>query len=827
MASSDENNKSSAPSSSTSEQAPDLSITADDNVYLHAAGYNESPDRGLIHSFARFRSSPLDFIREVSLHFSGTGWRSFDDHIGQPEFYSGFSEDMKGRVLSSPMLLAKVRELAEKRVEVEANEGLLDEGDKREKRRVQIEESLMQVSEGWTDSMICKMESKGFIRGAYYFATQLLTRAYHQGVHVSSEEVLRLRAVAEKAAKNKQSIIFLPCHRSHVDYVSLQIICYRLGISLPTVVAGDNLNFPVVGSFLQHAGAMWIRRSFGDDQLYITLVQTYIDTLMQCGYNLECFVEGGRSRTGKLLPPKFGILSYMLDSVASGRVEDAIICPVSTQYDKVIEVDSYISELLGQPKPKENLLDFLSASSVLSLKLGRVDVRFHEPWSLKTFINQQRERFSKLPQQISTQEDRLRLLRTLGYKVLSDINDVSVVMPTALVGTVLLTLRGRGVGKSELIRRVEWLSDRVRAQGGRVAHFGNLPSSVVIDRALEVLGPGLVGLVPGLPEDTFYAVDRFQLSFYRNMTIHLFIEQSLVSASLYTHVKQGGGPEYQRMSYGDLRAQVHFLSQLFRGEFIFPTEGLDTNLAKTLAGLKKDGVIEITRSTTEAGDEVVDYVQLSSAERAQGRENYDFYCFLIWPFIEAAWLGAISLMMLTPPLSSQRQSSTTETQQTLSPPASPSWLDVKKVQDRAQLLGKTLYHQGDLSYFEAVNKETLKNAYTGFQQEGMVLVTKAKDKNPATIRLADEWIPQRGPNGIVADGALWRFAERISASRREGKNRRDGATVQRRVLGLVDTVGEGLWADAVFDASVLDKEEVGAVEGRARSMRKKGNMAKL
>jgi hypothetical protein len=97
------------------EQAPDLSITADDHVQLHAAGYHEAPDRGLIHSFARFRSSPLDFLRDVSLHFSGTGWRSFDHHIGQPEFYTGFSENMKTRVLSSPMRLAKVRELAEKR----------------------------------------------------------------------------------------------------------------------------------------------------------------------------------------------------------------------------------------------------------------------------------------------------------------------------------------------------------------------------------------------------------------------------------------------------------------------------------------------------------------------------------------------------------------------------------------------------------------------------------------------------------------------------------------------------------------------------------------
>lgn len=335
--------------SPTSERAPDLSITTDDHVSLHTAGYDAASDREVISSMARFRSAPLDFIREVSLHFSGTGWRSFDNHIGQPEFYSGFSEDMKTRVLSSPMLVAKVRELASKRVEVEEKEDLLSrivqDGDTlgkdelKSKRRAQIEESLMEVSETWTDNMICKMESKGFIRGAYYLATQLLTRAYHQGVHVSSEEVLRLRAVAEKAAREKQSIIFLPCHRSHVDYVSLQIICYRLGLALPTVVAGDNLNFPGVGQFLQHAGAMWIRRSFGDDQLYITLVQAYIDTLLQNGYNLECFVEGGRSRTGKLLPPKFGILSYMLDSVASGRVKDAIICPVSTQYDKVIEVE--------------------------------------------------------------------------------------------------------------------------------------------------------------------------------------------------------------------------------------------------------------------------------------------------------------------------------------------------------------------------------------------------------------------------------------------------------------------------------------------------------
>lgn len=195
-----------------------------------------------------------------------------------------------------------------------------------------------------------------------------------------------------------------------------------------------------------------------------------------------------------------------------------------------------------------------------------MDVRFHQPWSLQDFIAEQRTRVNQSSTEPSPDRpqniEKTRLLRTLGFRVLSDINDVSVVMPTALIGTVLLTLRGRGVGKAELIRRVEWLSDRVRAKGGRVAHFAGAPTSLVVDRGLEVLGPSLVGTVEGLAETTYYAVDRFQLSFYRNMTIHLFVSESLVSAAMYTRVKQGGGPENQRISYDALYGQVSFLSQV-------------------------------------------------------------------------------------------------------------------------------------------------------------------------------------------------------------------------------------------------------------------------
>ncbi len=846
----------------THDEAPDLKILGDEVTFqpsgvevlpypppASAAAFSSSSrpfrdkddtrEEALMKPMHSFRAEPLQFLRQVSLYVSGTGWRAYDNIIGQPIFYAGFSDHMKSMVLSAPLLQRRIAEMADLEVAREEKAGWLPVAEgadaeaalRRTKRRAQLVAWLQELAAQWTDRMICKFESKTFIRGAYYLVTQLLTRAYHQGIHVASEDVVMLRKTAEMAARARQSIVFLPCHRSHVDYVGLQLICYRLGLAMPVVVAGDNLNFPLVGSFLQHAGAMFIRRSFGDDMLYTTLVQSYIDTMLQSGYNLECFIEGGRSRTGKLLSPKFGILGFILDSLLSGRVADTVIIPVSTQYDKVIETEGYVDELLGTPKKAENLSDFLTGgSSVLSLQLGRVDVRFHEPFSLRAFIDEQASRMAAadglpVPAEgvtaaAATAADagmRQRLLRTLGYKVLADINDVSVVMPTALIGTVLLTLRGRGVGQSELIRRVQWLTTRIRAKGGRVAHFHSASLPEIVDRALEVLGKGLVGVIGGLAEPIYYAVDRFQLSFYRNMTIHLFISEALVSAAMYTRIKQGGGPSQQDIAYSDLRGQVLFLSSLFRGEFIFPPEGLEANLDRTLRGLEADGMIHLAR----AADGSIVRVGLSEAERLAGRESFDFYCFLIWPFIEASWLAAVSLMGLTPPADV----------------ADDIWIEVTKAQNSAQFvrpwllpprllclspltnvtfqLGKTLYHMGDLSYFEAVNKETLKNAYQRFQEEGIVRVVRAKDGPkavPPRLQLHPDWRTPRDPatGCLRAEGRLWAFTDRIAASRREGKNRRDGATVSTRVLALADRVGAQLFADAIAAAAAAEAAEAAA-----------------
>lgn len=174
----------------TPSSAPDLEILGD-QVTIHPGGYVEPPaarqsaERNLVEHMVRFRESPLEFLREVSLHVSGAGWRAYDDVVGQPIFYNGFSDNMKAAVLRTPLLKRRIGELAQRRVDVEATQGLLEGGGERTRRRLQrlkeIEKDLQEVAEKLTDAMICKMESKHFIRGAYYIATQLLTRAYHQG----------------------------------------------------------------------------------------------------------------------------------------------------------------------------------------------------------------------------------------------------------------------------------------------------------------------------------------------------------------------------------------------------------------------------------------------------------------------------------------------------------------------------------------------------------------------------------------------------------------------------------------------------------------------
>ncbi|KAI9299079.1 acyltransferase [Neoconidiobolus thromboides FSU 785] len=579
---------------------------------------------------------------------------------------------------------------------------------------------------------------------------------YHQGVYINEAQFQKIRQVAITAAEKKIPIIVLPCHKSHIDYLVISYIFVRLGLAVPYIAAGDNLDLPVIGTILRRGGAFYIRRSWTDDKLYGLVATEYIHEVLAKGHNMEVFIEGTRSRTGKLLNPKFGILNIILDGLLNQKYKDCLILPISIGYDRVIETSSYVNELLGIPKEKESLMGILSSSNIIQLKWGRVDIRFSDPFFLKEFIDIEMVKRKDDNPVI----DNKIILRALGYRVMSDINNTSVVMPTALVGTVLLTLRGRGVGFIELIRRVEWLITHILLKGGRVAHFGDMKLDDVVLKAIKII-KDLIGTRVGLVEPVYFAINRFELSFYRNQVIHIFISEAIVSVAMYTIIKKGGSKLDQRIPFDKLLQDCIFLSKLLKWEFVYPPGNIKDNLLSTIDFLEKSKVINFDGEN----------VELSDNERNSGRENYDFYCFLIWPFVESYWLSTVSVFTI---LSNQNSTNT-----------SISYIEENEFKNKIQQLGKTLYYEGDLSYLEAINKETINNGFK-FLVENEVLMKKNN-----FVYVNQEYLNNNQED--LSNSKLWQLVDTIGKFRREGKNRRDNQTVSSRVLRLAELVGKNGW----------------------------------
>ncbi|KAI8075673.1 glycerol-3-phosphate acyltransferase [Thamnidium elegans] len=715
----------------------------------------------------RIREDPLAFMLNVGLYYQGAGWRGYKNYIGTKILYPGYSKRIRAMVLDSKSVQDIMDQLATRQTEILANQKKWKGDDKRiEKQRKALRKELEVVAKAIVEKAVSTLDSNRTLRFFAFIVNNILVRLYHQGLHIRESEWVELKRVALIAQEKKQSIIFLPSHKSHIDYLVVSYLMFRLGIQIPHIVAGDNLDMPVLGKLLKSSGAVFIRREWGNDELYKTILEEYISTILAEGMNFECFVEGTRSRLGKLLQPKLGIVKIILDAFVNNRFEDCHIVPISLGYDKIIETSSYATELLGTPKEKESLWGIITNSSILQLKWGRVDVRVGKPYSLKNWIDEQIK--MRGPMDLTDQHQKSILLKSLGYRVLADINAISVIMPSALVGTVILTLRGRGVGRSELIRRVDWLKKVIEAKGGQVSEFHDMSTGEIVDKTV-VIHKDLIGERKGkdIVEPTFYPIAAFELSYYRNQVIHLFVEEAIVCAALYSVIKKGGGKPLQRMKYEHLLDEISFLSSLLKLDMIYKPGGVEANTKRTIQWLADNQVIEVCEDGC---------IGLSDIERSCGRENYDFLCFMIWPFIESYWLAAISLFTLAP--------SSVATQE-------PIWVDSKLFANRTQSLGKTLYYQGDLSYLEAVNKETLSNAFTRYEEKNILLKRRHPGPKPwSEVAVSRDYTPERQNGILIPRGHLWELVERIGRFRREGKNRRDNATVSTRVLRLADILGE-------------------------------------
>lgn len=274
---------------------------------------------------------------ESSAFIQGLGWRNYNNYLGSNIFEAGATEEIKRVVLASDRVRRCIAKLVK---ELDASSLPVKEAKRitkvvNEMQAHLLERKLRKHSSLILNRLSANMNSLTFIKFLAFTLNTILVRMYHQGIYIKESEFLKLRQAAQRASERGIPLIVLPCHKSHVDYLVISYIFFRLGLALPFVAAGDNLDLPIVGSILRRGGAFFIRRSWGDDPLYEAVAREYIQVLLERGHNLECFIEGTRSRTGKLLNPKFGILGIVLDAVLLGRVKDALVVPISIGYDRV------------------------------------------------------------------------------------------------------------------------------------------------------------------------------------------------------------------------------------------------------------------------------------------------------------------------------------------------------------------------------------------------------------------------------------------------------------------------------------------------------------
>ena len=525
---------------------------------------------------------------------------------------------------------------------------------------------------------------------------------YPLGIHLSEEEMRTVMSTAQKGP-----LILLPTHKSHVDYLLVTYMCFDYGLPIPYVVAGENLNIPIIGSLLRMGGALFIPRSFaGDtDKLSVTIFGEYIKAILERGHSIECFIEGGRSRTGKVLQPKVGMLSRVVEWVSdeTNTAHDVFVVPISLGYDRIVENASHIEELAGGVKERERLSSSMkNISSIIASGLmnvtcyGRVDVRIASPYSLREYLVMCRENLAKKQVNIT---DKFALTKhmamSVGFQTLHLCNKVSVGEPAALVATVLMTHCKRGMSRAKLRTDVLWLRKLILKHGGRVVNIHPEYVDIVLNL---VLGPiiGKNQLVKKhkdlLMVDLYSPKERIELSLYQNQIIHHFVPAGIVSMALYkTDKRKREHPDSSVSSNTDISASissleedVKFLSSLLKFEFIFPpTSDLKKNLTNTLSAMVEHG-------TLVWGDSEKLSVQVRNSDDAL--ETYLFYATLFWRFIDSYYLVALGFFYLLPD----------------------RVLCESLFLKQLQALGEKLYFGGQLDLYEAIAKETLTNSISLF-----------------------------------------------------------------------------------------------------------------
>ncbi|HEX7915865.1 glycerol-3-phosphate 1-O-acyltransferase PlsB [Rudaea sp.] len=298
-------------------------------------------------------------------------------------------------------------------------------------------------------------QSHPVVRSASSLLTGLWDKIY-SGVRMHHFD--KLRAIAPG-----HEVVYVPCHRSHIDYLLLSYLLYRNGIAPPHIAAGVNLNLPLLGSFLRRGGAFFMRRSFSDP-LYSTVFREYMSQLFARGVAIEYFVEGGRSRTGRTLTPRGGLLSMTLRSFLRASQRPVVFQPVYIGYERIMEGDSYIGELSGKPKEKENWFALIRALRKLRENYGQVAVNFGEPIFLAPLLDGVDANWREATIDPDAKPAWLKpAVDTLAERIAVGINRAVDVNPINLLALALLATPKHAMAEADLLAQIDLTRDLITA----------------------------------------------------------------------------------------------------------------------------------------------------------------------------------------------------------------------------------------------------------------------------------------------------------------------------------------------------------------------------
>ncbi len=513
-----------------------------------------------------------------------------------------------------------------------------------------------------------------------------LWKNIYDGVILDRKGLARVREISRQ-----MPLVVVPCHRSHIDYLLLSYVFYKQNIQLPFVAAGINLSFWPVGYIFRKSGAFFIRRSFKGLDFYAEVFSRYVKTMLQERMPIEFFIEGGRSRTGKMVMPKYGLLSMVLKAWHEGHMTNLGIIPVYIGYDRVIEEKSYVKELEGAAKDGEKATDVIRSRKVVKKRYGHVYVNIGEPILLNDYMRQQAVAYDALDE-----EARQAFYRKISYEIALAINQVSVITPNALAAAAFLVHDRTG------IRRDRWRAtvDSLR----QYLAYRQAPFSTSFDRgenaiedAVDIFVRDQLITVDDAIHDpagreTIYSLQgekRLHIDYYKNMIIHYFLPMSFISLSILA-VKE------ESVSRTILADDYAFLKMLFRHEFIFDDDVADDDeIADALAYLIKHGFID-----EEVGGEAPSW-----RIWAKGKEVLKAFAGLMQSYLESYWLVTRSTSLIEAQGREEKD-----------------WLrEIRR-------LGLRFYHDGEIRRRESLSQQSFQGAIRFLTEMGLLSLSEKESR---------------------------------------------------------------------------------------------------